>query len=241
MRGVVHVEPDLGRLLARRDESPHTIGEHLGASARERAEAGGLQLAQDLLVREARQRGHVVDLGGRVALEVHVGQRLVQRGDRVAVEREVDVRVLAVDHVDLGEAGDLALAEHVLDELVARDRVRVLLLARGRERAELALHAADVRLVHVEVLDEVDLVRASARAACEVGEGAELEEVVGLEDRHAVVEVETFSGLDLLPDRLQRLQRENGDQLLLSMTARVSASSSSRRGAASRQDLASEA
>ena len=106
-----------------------------------------------------------MDLGRRVALEVHVGQRLVQRRDRVAVEVEVDVRVLAVDHVDLGEPGDLALAEHVLDELLGRERVRVLLLARRRERAELALHAADVRLVDVEVLDEVDLVRSAARPA----------------------------------------------------------------------------
>ena len=114
-------------------------------------------------------------------------------------------------------------------------------LPRRRERAELALHAADVRLVHVEVLDEVDLVRPSAHAAREVGECAELEQVVGLEDRDAVVEVEALSGLDLLPDRLQRLQLENGDQLLLSTTARVSASSSARRGAPSRQDLASEA
>ena len=117
----------------------------------------------------------------------------------------------------------------------------MLLLARRRERAELALHAADVRLVHVEVLDEVDLVRAAAQATREVGERAELEQVVGLEDRDAVLEVEALAGLDLLPDRLQRLELENGDQLLLSTTARVSASSSSRRGAPSRQDLACEA
>ncbi len=117
----------------------------------------------------------------------------------------------------------------------------MLLLPRRRERAELALHAADVRLAHVQVLDEVDLVRPAAHAARQVGERAELEEVVRLEDRDAVVEVEALSGLDLLPDRLQRLELQNGDQLLLSTTARVSASSSSRRGAPSRQDLASEA
>ena len=183
----------------------------------------------------------MVDLGGRVALEVHVGQCLVERGDRVAVEVEVDVRVLAVDHVQLGEPRDLALGEDVRDELLGRERVRVLLLARRREGAELALHAADVRLAHVEVLDEVDLVRATADATREVGESAELEQVVRLEDRDAVVEVEALSGLDLLPDRLQGLELQNGDQLLLSTTARVSASSSSRRGAPSRQDLACEA
>ena len=83
--------------------------------------------------------------------------------------------------------------------------------------------------------------RRRATTAREIGEGAELEKVVGLEDRDPVVEVEPLTGLDLLPDGLQRLQRENGDQLLLSTTARVNASSSSRRGAPSRRDLASEA
>ena len=165
----------------------------------------------------------------------------MQGGDGVAIEGEVDVRVLAVDHVDLGEARDLALGEDVLDELLRGEGVRVLLLAGRREGAELALHAADVRLVEIEVLDEEDLVRAAARAAREIGERAELEEVIGLEDRHAVVELEALAGLELLPDRLQRLQLENGDQLLLSTTARVNASSSSRRGAPSRRDLASEA
>ena len=99
-----------GDSLPGRDEPPHAIGEDLGAAAGKRAEAGGLELAQHLLVREPGERRHVVDLGRRVALEVHVGQRVVQRRDRVAVEGEVDVRVLAVDHVDLGEPGDLALA-----------------------------------------------------------------------------------------------------------------------------------
>ena len=107
-----------GRLLARRDEPPHAIGEDLGATARQRAEPGVLELAQHLLVREPGERRHVVDLGRRVALEVHVGERVVQRRDRVAIEGEVDVRVLAVDHVDLGEPGDLALREDVLDELL---------------------------------------------------------------------------------------------------------------------------
>jgi hypothetical protein len=143
--------------------------------------------------------------------------------------------------VDLGEARDLALGEHVLDELLRGEGVRVLLLPRRGECAELALHAADVRLVEVEVLDEVDLVRSAADATREVGERAQLEQVVGLEDRDAVVEVEAISGLDLLPNRLECLWGENGDQLLLSTTARVSASSSALRGAWSRQDLASEA
>jgi hypothetical protein len=107
--------------------------------------------------------------------------------------------------VDLGEPRHLTLREDVLDELLSGDRVGVLLLAGRGERAELALHAADIRLIDVEVLHEEDLVGSAPRATREIGQRAELEEVVGLEDRDAVVEVESLAGLDLLPDRLQRL------------------------------------
>jgi len=105
--------------------------------------------------------------------------------------------------VDLREPGDLTLAEHVLDELLARERVGLLLLPRRCERAELALHPTDVRLVQIQVLDEEDLVGAAALPTREIGKRAELEQVIGLEDRDAVVEVQALSGLELLPDRLQ--------------------------------------
>ena len=118
--------------------------------------------------------------------------------DRAAVEVEVHVRVLTVDHVDLGEPGDLALAEHVLDELVRSDRVRLRLLLCRREGTELALDSADVGLVHVQVLDEVDLVRPAPPAPREVGKLAEREQVVRLEERHTVLEPEPLSRLDLL-------------------------------------------
>ncbi len=228
---VVDVEPDVRMFLARRDQRPDAVGEDLRAATREGAEPGVLELAQHLFVREAGQRRHVVDLGGRVALEVHVGERLRERADRVDVEVEPDVRVLAVDHVDLGEAGCGALLDRVADELLRRDRVGVLLLARRRERAELALHPADVRLVQVEVLDEVDLVVPAAHAAREVGELAQREQVVGLEDREPVLEVEALPRLDLLPQRAERgcLFEKCHGQRLRSTTASASASSSSRR------------
>ncbi len=95
-------------------------------------------------------------------------------------------------------------AHRVLDELLGAQRVGILLLARLRERAELALDAADVRLVEVQVLDEVDLVAAAATPAREVGELAEREQVVGLDQCEPVFEVEPLTGLDLLVDRRER-------------------------------------
>ena len=100
----------------------------------------------------------------------------------------------------------LALPEHVLDELFLGERVRVRLLLGRREGAELALHAADVRLVDVQVLDEEDLVGSAAQPAREVGELPHREHVVGLEERDAVVEAEPLAGLHLLADRVQRGQ-----------------------------------
>ena len=120
VRGVVDVEPLVGMLLARRDQVAHAVGEDLGAAAGHRVEAGVLQLAQHLLVRAALELRDVVDLGRRVELEMDVRQRRLQLAEELGVVLEVDVRVLAVDHVDLGEPEQLVLRDRVLDELVAR-------------------------------------------------------------------------------------------------------------------------
>src|SRR6266581_4828057 len=74
------------------------------------------------------------------------------------------MRALAADHVDLGEPGELVLANRVLDHLLRRVRIGVGLFVRDRKGAELALHAADVGLVQVQVLDEVDAVVAATHA-----------------------------------------------------------------------------
>jgi hypothetical protein len=162
--------------------------------------------------------------------------------DDLDVVVEVHVRALAADHVDLREAGQLALAERVLDELLGGVRVRTLLLLRDGKRAELALHAADVRLVEVEVLDEVDLVAAASLLAREVGQLAEPEDVVRLHQREPVLEVQPLARLDLLADRVERRGAvEDGHYEVLSTTASVIASSSSRAATPSRHALARSA
>src|SRR3954470_9826772 len=170
-----------------------------------------------------------MDLARGEELQVHVGHRLVQLPHDGDVVAEIDVRTLATDHVNLREAGELALLERVLDELLAGVRVRALLLLRHGERAELALHAADVRLVQVQVLDEVDLVSAAAPAPRAIRELAEGEDVVGLHQREPVLEIEALARFHLLADRVERGRSvENGHQAVLSTTASAIASSSSR-------------
>ncbi len=119
--------------------------------------------------------------------------------------------------------------KRVLDELVSRVRVRPLLLLRDGECAEPALHAADVRLVEVEVLNEEDAVVAATLPAGEVGQLTESEQVVGLEERHTVLEVEPLAGGDLPANGVEgryALQRRHYESL--STTRWVRASSSSR-------------
>jgi len=107
--------------------------------------------------------------------------------------------------VDLGEPRELVLADRVFDELVGRVRVGVGLLVRDREGAELALHATDVGLVQVQVLDEVDAIVAPAHTPREIGELAQCQDVVTLHERHPVVELEALPCLHLAADRSEQI------------------------------------
>ena len=161
-----------------------------------------------------------MDLARRKELQVHVGQRLVQRADDPDVVVEVDMRALAAHHVDLGEPGELVLANRVLDHLLRRVRIGVGLFVRDRKGAELALHAADVGLVQVQVLDEVDAVVAATHAPREIRELAERENVVALHQRHAVLEVEALSALHLVADGREHVGAfQEGHQRSRSTTA----------------------
>jgi hypothetical protein len=52
-------------------------------------------------------------------------------------------------------------------------------------------------------LDEVDLVGAATLPPSAIGEVAEREQVVALEERKPVLEVEPLADVDLLPDRVE--------------------------------------
>src|SRR6185437_9313150 len=88
-----------------------------------------------------------------------------------------------------------------------------VLLVRAREGAELALHAADVGVVEVEVVDEVDLVTAASQAPRLIGEVAQRQQVVALQQR-AAVEVESLARQDLLANGVDQRTRENACQVI---------------------------
>ena len=89
---VMRAEPEIGMLLARRDEPADAIREDLRTAAGERPEPDRLELAQHLFVAQPGELGHVMDLARREELQVDVRQRLVQRADDVDVVVEPDVR-----------------------------------------------------------------------------------------------------------------------------------------------------
>ena len=153
---------------------------------------------------------HVVHLGGREQLEVHVRQRLVKRARQVDVVAVLEVRALAAHHVDLAVGLALVHLDGVADQVADVPRVGAGLLAGHGERAELALHPTHVRVVEVQVVDEVDLVGAAAQAARGVRQLAQRGQVVGLQQRDPVVEVETLTGEHLLTDRGERIKAGGG-------------------------------
>ena len=135
----------------------------------------------------------------------------------------------ATHHVNLGEGRQLVLSHRVLDKLFGRVGIRAWFLPRDRECAELALHAANVRLVQVQVLDEVHLVAAAAHTAGKIGELTDCECVVGLHQGQSVLEVQPLTGFDLLANRGKRVGAfEDRHQCSRLTTAWVRDASSSR-------------
>src|SRR5262249_47972079 len=64
----------------------------------------------------------------------------------------------------------------------------------------------------VEVLDEEDAVVTTALPSRQIGELADREQVVGLEQGEPVVEIEALPALHLLADRIERAVDSDGHQ-----------------------------
>jgi hypothetical protein len=107
--------------------------------------------------------------------------------------------VQAVDDVDFGDrlAGALPqLVENLLDRHGVRARHAFL---QPRERAEQARRFADVGRFEPQVVIEVGA-RAVTPLALAIGDPAERQQILRLEQRHAVVERQPFLRVNLLRD-----------------------------------------
>jgi hypothetical protein len=184
------------------DLAADALGEDLGPAARQRVEPRRLQLAQHLLVGHAVEIGEERDLDRREALQVDARADPLQPAQHVGVVRERQVRVQAVDDVDLGERL-VGAGPQLVEDLLERQRVGpVVARLEPRERTEEAAGDADVGRLEADV--EV-VVRAAAvpLLALAVGEPAERVGVGATEEADAVLEPEPRSGVQLVGDLAQ--------------------------------------
>ena len=161
VRGLVHLEPLLGRDLVRAEDPSHLVVEDLGGRAREGREAGVAQAREVVGEREPERRSSLPDLERREGVHVQIGQLALDRLDDldvvVAGERGVDPALQA----DLDGAALPRLAA-AADDLVERDEVgraaQVLGQLPLRKGAKAAAEVADVGVVDVARDDVGDLV-----------------------------------------------------------------------------------
>ena len=169
VRGAVHVQPLVAADLALERLVVHAVVEHLGAAARQAAEARLDQVLQHglhALVALAAALGdalQVDDLHGGERLDVDGGRLLADGAQHVGVVAERKPRMQPAHDVHLGGAALARLACLGADVLQAV-LVRAVLVLLAVERAELAAERADVRVVEVPVDVEEHLVAVQAPA-----------------------------------------------------------------------------
>jgi hypothetical protein len=103
VRRPVDVEIPRGAALVVGDLPAHTLGEDFGASAGKRIEARFPQLDEHLLVGLRVKVGEEGDLDRGEALEMNVGADPFEAPEQLRVVVERQIRVQAVDDVDLGQ------------------------------------------------------------------------------------------------------------------------------------------
>ncbi len=182
-----HLDPLLDRDATARDEIADVLVQHLGGGAGERAEPRLLELGEVLRDRQPGAGRPIQDLFRREGVQVHLGQRRLDRAAEIDVVAPVELRGQAGLDADLGRA-HLPRLDGAADHLVHREEVAFLLAVVAAERTEGAMLDAHVREVDVAVDDVGDHVArlAVAHLVRDQGEGLEVAPV-GLGQPDAVV------------------------------------------------------
>ena len=187
MRLFLHAEPLVGLRLLLGDALPDLVHQDLATTARDRVEAGLVQLAHDLGHRDPEALREEDHFRRREAVNVDRMMRLdVAHQLEVPVER--DVRVVAALQQDLRAADRLALVDLGAD-LFKRQHIPFVVLRPPIEGAEGTVGHADVGVVDVAI-DDVRHRRVRVEpVAGRIGQGAEFEQ------RGALVELERLAKL----------------------------------------------
>ena len=151
----MNLEVPLGAALVVADLSAHALGEDLRASARQRVQPGGHEIAQHLLVGHPVQIGEKGDLDGGETLEVDVRPYSAEALQKIDIVAERQVRVKTVDDVQFGQRLVGARPE-LVPCLIERHRVGTRVSGlEARERTEETTRHAHVGRLDAQVVVEV--------------------------------------------------------------------------------------
>ena len=155
----VGLEPLLGVHLVGADDRPHLVVEDLGGGAGQRREPGVLREREVVAERHAEAAGALGDLERGEPVQVDGGRGRFHRSCHRQVVLAVEVGMDAALEADLGGAALDGFDDPALDLLEVEQVRRPAEVERHRalrERAELALERADVRVVDVAGSHEGD-------------------------------------------------------------------------------------
>ena len=207
MREPVNVQIALGPALVVRDLAPDAFREDLRTAAGQGIQTGVHQLAQDPLVGHAVEIREERDLHRGETFQVNVGPDAFEAAEQIGVVVERQIRVQAVDDVDLGHRLIAAPAELVpgfLERHGVRPGVPRLEPREGAEQT-----AGDAHVGRFEA-DVVVVVGAAAvpLLAFAIGQPADRQQIGALEQTTPVVDRQPLAGVEPVRDVEEMRVRE---------------------------------
>ena len=161
VRDIHHGEPVVAHGLERRDAFAHAIDENFAAATGDRAKARGVKIGDDFFKRFVEDIAEVNELARAEAVNVHLRKLRFDVREQVEVPLLGKFRMMPALHENLRAAerdGFLDFAVH----FVVRDDVGIVVTLDAVERAELAIHVANIGVIDVAIDDVSDDVVAAS-------------------------------------------------------------------------------
>ena len=177
VRREVHVDPLLSRALQAADPSPHFVVKDLRAAAGNRIQTGVAQAGDGRLQIQPADRGDVLNLGRREAMQPDLRETALDGAEHLLVPLDLQIGMQAALHQHARAAEIEGLLNLLEDDVDAVD-VAFRVAHRTVEGAEAAVLRAEVGVVDIAVDDVGDDAFGMELAAQRVGGHADPNEVV---------------------------------------------------------------
>ena len=199
MSGAMNGEVAIAVAFVVADLAANTFGKNLGATSRQRVEAGLAQLDEHSLVAHPVEIGKERDFDRREALEVHVRADRLQATQELLVIVERQLGMEAIDDVDFGERLVRPLPQLVQHLLDAHRVGAPVVGTQPRKRAEQTGRLADVRRLEPQVVIEVGAIAVPA-FTLPVRQPSHGEQIGRVEQADTILKRQALAGADLLGD-----------------------------------------